>query len=52
LTSFAKRTKLPEDLMNKIKRYLENNNQNFISLEDSKHLLNELPLSLRAEVVK
>ena len=52
LTGFAKRTKLPENIVGKIKRFLENNNSNAISLEDSKHMLNELPSSLRAEVVK
>lgn len=64
LTDFASRNKLPEWLINKIKRFLENNNGNSSSKlmlggsfsqmtsEEQRQLLNELPLSLRAEVVK
>ena len=36
LSGFAKRTKLPEVIVNKIKRFLENNNTNSFSIKDSK----------------
>lgn len=52
LTGFAKRTKLPDNIVLKIKRFLENNNANNIALSDSRQMLNELPSTLRAEVVK
>ena len=52
LSGFAKRTKLPEHINNRIKKFLENNNVDTISLLESKALLSELPSSIRAEVVK
>jgi hypothetical protein len=52
LAGFAKRTKLPDNVALKIKKFLENNNFNNTSLSESKSLLNELPSTLRAEVVK
>lgn len=52
LTGFAKRNKLPEFTVLKIKRFLENNNMNNVSLQESRQLLSELPSTLRAEVVK
>ena len=52
LTGFAKRTKLPDYIVLKIKKFLENNNVDSNSLMESRSLLNELPSSLRAEVVK
>jgi len=39
LTNFAKRTKLPEELTLKIKRFLENNNENDVSIQEYKSLL-------------
>lgn len=51
LTEFAKRTKLPDDVQNRIKRFLENNHNEHLSLFDQKQLLSEIPASLRAEVV-
>ena len=52
LAGFAKRNKLPDNVALKIKKFLENNNSNNTSLSESKALLNELPSTLRAEVVK
>ena len=34
LTEFAKRTKLPDDVQNRIKRFLENNHNEHLSLFD------------------
>jgi hypothetical protein len=52
LTGFAKRNNLPEQLVGKIKRFLENNNTDVLSISEYKELLNELPASLRNEVVR
>ncbi|CDW89105.1 cation channel family protein [Stylonychia lemnae] len=52
LTGFAKRTKLPDYIVLKIKRFLENNSVSNTSLTESRQMLSELPSSLRAEVVK
>ncbi|CDW85707.1 UNKNOWN [Stylonychia lemnae] len=52
LNNFAKRTKLPEELTLKIKRFVENNNENDISIHEYKYLLGQLPQSLRADVIQ
>ena len=52
LKSFAERTALPDNLNLKIKRFLENNNDNDISIQNYKALLNQLPATLRFEVLQ
>ena len=51
LKEFRKRTQIPSRLFQKIKRHLENNSRaaNNFSLQDK--LLNDLPQSLRAQVI-
>jgi len=51
LKEFKKRTKMPNSLFLKIKRHLENNSKaaNTFALQDK--LLNDLPLSLRSQVI-
>jgi predicted transcriptional regulator len=51
LNEFAKRTKLPLSVLYKIRRHLENNHKHQNNLEDQEKLLNDLPASLRSEVV-
>jgi potassium channel len=51
LKEFKKRTRMPNRLFVKIKRHLENNSKasNNFTLQDK--LLNDLPLSLRSQVI-
>ena len=51
LEEFAKKTKLPEDLLFKIKNFLENNYNELFSQQDEEQLLAELPASLREDVL-
>jgi len=44
--------KLPQGLTYRIRRHLENNVKNMNLLEDKVRLLNDLPASLRSEVVQ
>ncbi|CDW71963.1 cation channel family protein [Stylonychia lemnae] len=51
LSDFSKRILLPPTLEQRIKRFLENNNKDITSIDDQERLLNELPPSLKSEVV-
>lgn len=52
LEEFALQTNLPEDLNFKIRQFLENNYEELFSRIDEKQLVNELPITLRDEVLK
>mmetsp|Transcript_19541 Transcript_19541/g.18658 ORF Transcript_19541/g.18658 Transcript_19541/m.18658 type:complete len:103 (+) Transcript_19541:1-309(+) len=53
LNGFSIRNKLPELLVFKIRRFLENNsNHGQVTIHEQKLLIDELPSSLRAEVVQ
>ena len=39
LTNFAKRSRLPDELTQKIKKFIENNNESDIQIHDYKHML-------------
>jgi len=51
LQDFSKKINLPIELEQQIKAFIENNNKDATSQEDQEKLLNELPPSLKAEVV-
>lgn len=51
LAEFSKRNKIPEEVQNKVKIFLENNHGDHLSLNNQKNLLSEVPASMRAEVV-
>lgn len=52
LTNFARNSKLPDFITSKIKKFLENNNVENISMQESKAMLDQLPSSIRGEVVR
>jgi hypothetical protein len=52
LQNFARQQQLPEKITTKIKKFLENNNIEVITIKESRHLLDQLPASLRADVVE
>jgi Cyclic nucleotide-binding domain len=51
LAEFSKRTRLSEDVQNRVKRFLENNHMDHLAMYDQKQLLSEVPACLRSEVV-
>lgn len=51
LSEFSKRTNMPENLVFKIKQHLESNSKFSSTLDHQEKLLNELPASLRSEVI-
>ena len=51
LEEFAAKTGLPEDLNTKIRQFLENNYDELFTRIDEKQLVNELPITLRDEVL-
>lgn len=52
LEEFANKTNLPDDLHFKIRQFLENNFDDLFSRIDEKILINELPITLRDEVLQ
>jgi hypothetical protein len=52
LQEFGIKTNLPEDLNFKIRQFLENNYDELFSRIDEKQLVNELPITLRDEVLQ
>ena len=51
LEDFYKETGMDEELMNKIRQFLLNNYNELFTKKDEEALLQELPLSLREEVL-
>ena len=52
MEEFALKTSLPDDLHYKIRQFLENNYDELFSRIDEKSLINELPITLRDEVLQ
>jgi CRP-like cAMP-binding protein len=52
LEEFALKTNLPEDLNMKIRAFLENNYDELFSRIDEKQLVDEMPITLRDEVLQ
>lgn len=52
LEEFAEQTGLPDDLHNKLRQFLENNFSELFSRIDEQQLLQELPITLRDEVLQ
>jgi hypothetical protein len=51
LSHFSRRTRLPEEIQNKIKRFIENNNSDHLSSLDQKQLLRQITANMRGDVV-
>lgn len=51
LSDFAKKVNMAQPLEFRIRKFLEDNNNDLVSLEDQDRLLLELPPSLKSEVV-
>ena len=51
LEDFAKETNLEDELATKIRQFLLNNQEDLFSKVEEEHLLNELPISLKEEVL-
>ena len=51
LSNYAKKINMPQPLDLRIRKFLEDNNNDQVSLEDQERLLHELPPSLKSEVV-
>ena len=51
LEDFAKETNLEDELAGKIRQFLLNNQEDLFSKVEEEHLLNELPISLKEEVL-
>lgn len=51
LQEFSKKVQLPLQVEATIKRFIENNNKDVTTMDDQDKMLNELPPSLRFEVV-
>jgi hypothetical protein len=52
LEEFAEQTGLPDELHNKLRQFLENNFSDLFSRIDENLLLQELPITLRDEVLQ